>query len=195
MATAILRSQDCLRDRCFPHDCLSASPHLKPRRNPNSVPTANANPSPNLNAASRSRRRRRSPLGFSANQQDKPQNRSRDESLVVKAPVKNLVMGEVKILKRGEPLISPKKDDREKVAVKGEKDLVLGTTDRLGPEPDTVQKEIRVTDLKVVDGVYAGSGTFTSPPPSSLPVPVFVGKNGTAAASSHLRRMLKISVL
>jgi len=109
--------------------------------------------------------------------------------VVARVPAKNLVMGQVKILKRGEKLgqtrngcNSNKEEDL---------DLVLGSTDRLGPDPDTVQKQIRVSEFKVVDGIYAGSAFVASPPPSSLPVPGFLGKKH-GSATSDLRRLLRL---
>lgn len=124
--------------------------------------------------------------------------------MVAKFPAKNLVMGQVKILKRGETLGQPTKknyrgEESEKVQVKKEDDydLVLGSTDRLGPDPETVQKQIRVNNtFQVADGIYAGSGFFASPPPSSLPVPGFLGKSGKgAAATLDLRRLLRLNLV
>lgn len=51
-------------------------------------------------------------------------------------------------------------------------DSVLGSTDRLGPDPQTVEKEVRIHDL--TEGLYAGP-TLSSPPPSSVPVSGFLG--------------------
>jgi hypothetical protein len=201
MGTAILRSHDCLQGR-FRHEALTLTPPLKPHRNTN----------PNLNGAN-SRRRKRSPMKIQSSFQDRD---SRDRSMVAKAPSKNLVMGEVKILKRGEPLTQTKTKNsfydganrglglgivvaaavgNRKPRAKSEgdeagSDLGLGSTDRLGPDPDTVQKQIKVAEFNVVEGIYAGSAFFTSPPPSSLPVPGFLGKNG--AATSDLRRLLRL---
>ncbi|XP_057500762.1 uncharacterized protein LOC130784792 [Actinidia eriantha] len=72
--------------------------------------------------------------------------------------------------------------------------LVVCSTDRLGPDPENVQKQVRVSDSKVVDGLYAGSATFlASPPPSSLPVPdFFMKKKNNDAATSDLRRLLNL---
>ncbi|XWS21726.1 hypothetical protein CRYUN_Cryun30bG0079400 [Craigia yunnanensis] len=52
------------------------------------------------NDFSNSRRRYRSPVGFQSN------NRRQSESMVAKPPGKNLVMGQVKIMKRGKTLIA-----------------------------------------------------------------------------------------
>ncbi|RVX05154.1 hypothetical protein CK203_020170 [Vitis vinifera] len=169
MATVVLRSQDCLRDRFHP-ETLTYSPLLKSRPNPNS------NPNPN---GTRARRRKRSPLGFQDNGNDRVPDRY--GSMVVKSPARNLVMGQVTILKRGEALSLPKNrglgnDRKGRARREADLDLMLGSTDRLGPEPEMVQKEIRVSESKVVDGLYAGSAFFSSPPPSSLPLPLFFTK-------------------
>lgn len=110
-------------------------------------------------------------------------------------------MGQVKILKRGEKL-SPEIQsshgeiavpaENHKVGVTNEDDLnlILGTTDRFGPDPVTMQKQIRVSESK--DGIYAGSAFVSSPPPSSVPVPFFLGKNGSA--TSDLIRLLRLNL-
>jgi hypothetical protein len=103
-------------------------------------------------------------------------------------PAKNLVMGQVKILKRGEKLVQTRNGcDSNKENL----DLVLGSTNRLGPDPDMVQKQIKVSEFKVVDGIYAGSAFVASPPPSSLPLPGFLGKKH-GSATSDLRRLLRL---
>ncbi|KAL7190953.1 hypothetical protein ACSBR2_023093 [Camellia fascicularis] len=169
--TAVLRSQDCLlRPNSFHSERLS-SPPFKPR--PNSI---------------RPRRRKRSPVG------SPDRTRLRDQAVVANFPSKNLVMGQVKILKRGEELTpaAAKKNG----LVFGDEDLVLCSTDRLGPDPETVQKQIKVSDLKVVDGIYAGSAVFlASPPPSSVPFPAFFSKKEkNNAATSDLRRLLGLDL-
>ncbi|XP_054806022.1 uncharacterized protein LOC129308717 [Prosopis cineraria] len=191
MATVILRSNDCLRGR-FGHEALAltASP-VRSRRNPNpsAIPIPNSNPC-------YTRRRKRSPVAVQAIHQDRDGGRS----TVAKGPATNLVMGQVKILKRGERLSSENNQkrvlavssDNHKMAKSdGDFDLVLGSTDRLGPDPEMVQKQIRISDLK--DGIYAGSAFIASPPPSSVPVPGFLGKNG--AATSDLRRLLRLDLV
>lgn len=73
-------------------------------------------------------------------------------------------MGQVTILKRGE-LLEPTEDRTSEV---GEKEAKIGiaevpvlcSTDRLGPEPEMIPKQIGLTDLKPGDGVFAGSGFF-----------------------------------
>ncbi|OMO61837.1 hypothetical protein CCACVL1_23214 [Corchorus capsularis] len=175
MATAILRSEDCLRNR-FHHENLSLAHPFRSHRNPNpnTIKPKSNNDFPN------SRRRKMSPVGFQSN------NRRQSEAMVAKSPGKNLVMGQVKILKRGETLIAAvEKTDRGRiVGWTGEEefDLALGSTNRLGPDPETMQKQIKLKEFKIGEGLFAGSASFVSPPPSSLPVPGFLGR--TARASS-----------
>ncbi|KAH7846700.1 hypothetical protein Vadar_017141 [Vaccinium darrowii] len=69
-------------------------------------------------------------------------------------------MGQVRILKRGEESSAWKKTKKKAVG-----DLEgLG---RLGPEPEMVP---------ISTNFYAGSTVIESPPPSSLPLPVFLDK-------------------
>ncbi|KAM5548122.1 hypothetical protein ABKV19_002198 [Rosa sericea] len=195
MGTAILRSQDCLRGR-FRHEALALTltPRSGSRRSPNF-----SNPNPNSGSnGSLSRRRKRSPVGVQSNQRDR---------MVAKVPGKNLVMGQVKILRRGEALNPATEDEivvgaggrddrkaREKSVECSDSDLMLGSTDRLGPDPETVQKQIKVAEFKVMDAIYAGSGAYyASPPPSSVPLPAFLAKNG--AATSDLRRLLRLDLV
>ena len=133
----------------------------------------------------------RNPAAVDANFHDN-RDRSRcggDRSVVVaKGPGANLVMGQVKILKRGEKLSV--EDERPKQKEKEEGfELALCSTDRLGPDPEIVERQIRVPDLKA--GMYAGSAFMESPPPSSVPVPFFLGKSH-GAATTDLRRLLRL---
>ncbi|TYI77068.1 hypothetical protein E1A91_D06G120000v1 [Gossypium mustelinum] len=121
-----------------------------------------------------------------------------------KVPPKDLVMGQVKILKRGEVL---KKPTPEK-SVRFEKENIdvvdLGSTNRLGPDPGSVPTQIRLTksnnNKKVVPAsFYAGSAFITSPPPSSVPMPVFCTKKISVTvknddATSDLRRILRLDL-
>ncbi|KAK7281492.1 hypothetical protein RIF29_09542 [Crotalaria pallida] len=214
MGTEILiPSHDYLQGRLRPHDAFSLT---KSRRNTN---------------PSSGRTRRRSPPADKSNFSDRDYDRSRGgvdrSTVVVKGPGTNLVMGQVKILKRGEKLPEiAKRDegsDRSLRSSEENLDVGLGSTDRLGPDPSTVKKEvmvkkqIRVSDLK--DGskkqirvsnlkdvtkeqnrvldlrngmMYAGSNfDVASPPPSSVPVPLFLGKKN-GSATSDLRRLLRL---
>ncbi|XWS72589.1 hypothetical protein CRYUN_Cryun02cG0052800 [Craigia yunnanensis] len=173
MSTAILRPEDCLRNR-FRHETLSLDHPLRSRRNPNPKtvkPEAN-------NDFSNSRRRKRSLLGLPSN------NTRQTESMAAKLPGKNLVMGQVKILKRGETLIdAAEKTDRLTIHGSGgeeEFDLASASTNRSDPDPETIKKQIKLKEFKI-GGFYAGSSFFVSPPPSSLPVPDFLGRTATAS--------------
>nr|XP_011469362.1 PREDICTED: uncharacterized protein LOC105352932 [Fragaria vesca subsp. vesca] len=193
MGTAILRSQDCLRGR-FRHEALALT--LTPRSGTTRWSPNFSNPSSN---GSQSRRRKRSPVGVQSNHCG--------DRVVAKVPGKELVMGQVKILRRGEPLnpvtndqrvvgvVAARDDRRPRRSVEcADPDLVLGSTDRLGPDPETVQKQIKVAEFKVMDTIYAGSGAYyASPPPSSVPLPAFLAKNG--AATSDLRRLLRLDLV
>ncbi|KAL6960654.1 hypothetical protein U1Q18_038418 [Sarracenia purpurea var. burkii] len=74
-------------------------------------------------------------------------------------------------------------------------DLVVCSTDRL--EPETVQKQIRVFDLKVVDELYANlAPSLASLPPSSLPFSsFFANKENHDVATSDLRRLLRLDLI
>ncbi|KAG2700261.1 hypothetical protein I3843_07G222300 [Carya illinoinensis] len=107
-----------------------------------------------------------------------------------KAPSTNLIMGQVKILKRGENLSQADKEILKEV------DLV--STERLGPDPVSIPNRIRLTtDSNVVAGFYAGASVFAeSPPPSSLPLPAFFLKKCVPVknedVASDLRRILRL---
>jgi len=113
-------------------------------------------PKPNFNTTNK-----QSPDGKSQNKRHKT---AADDY----SPAKNnhLIMGQVRILKRGEELSPWKKKKKKAVG-----DLEgLG---RLGPEPEMVP----------ISNFYAGSTVIESPPPSSLPLPVFLDKKfGTLPA-------------
>ncbi|XP_002523538.2 uncharacterized protein LOC8262850 [Ricinus communis] len=151
------------------------------------------NPNPNF-SDSRRRKPPRNPQAFN-------HHRSRSGAMVTKFPSRNFVMGEVKILKRGESLAKvdkrglSKKEKRKHptmiMKIEKDPDLILGSTDRLGPDPETVQEQIRLS----INEIYAGSGfAATSPPPSSVPVPGFLGKRCIGTATSDLRRLLRLDL-
>ncbi|GAB4832729.1 hypothetical protein Ancab_006746 [Ancistrocladus abbreviatus] len=147
MATAVLRHQDPLGGRFG----LSAA-----------LVSSSSNPNCRTNA-SRSRRRKRSPADNARLTSNREERFLSSSPPVEKFPSKGLVMGQVKILKRGEELKPPSTMTKK---IDGGEDVVLCSTDRLGPDPEVVQKQIRLSDL------YAGSAAFLpSPPPSSLPFP------------------------
>ncbi|XP_077236582.1 uncharacterized protein LOC143878162 [Tasmannia lanceolata] len=129
---------------------------------------------------------------------------------VEKFPSCNLVMGQVKILKRGEELEKLSKldeekkakiDEEKKVKVDDNEDSDLFLTDRLGSDSEMVRKQIRITDLKSFDGDYFGSAFVASPSPSSLPIPAFFAKKGAInksgdkdLATKDLLRLLRLDL-
>ncbi|XP_019084202.1 PREDICTED: uncharacterized protein LOC104707897 [Camelina sativa] len=136
------------------------------------------NPNPRLsrhsNAATEAtpRRRKRNPTTTS-------------QPTVIKSPAANLVMGEVKILKRGETLSAFNNKENNsscdvtrrpvsKKMMNNDVDLIVSSTNRLGPEPETVKKQIGA--LKRLE-IFAGAGCSISPLPSSVPIPCFLEKN------------------
>ncbi|PHT40962.1 hypothetical protein CQW23_19816 [Capsicum baccatum] len=159
-----------------PHDVGSyRQMYVQPVR---SRRNSSSNPPPNPNYPKKNRRKR------------SPQKSGSSSNFSTCSPAKNknlhLVMGEVKILKRGEVLTNNNFVSSEVV-----EDLVLSTADRLGPEPDMVPKHVTIADL------YAGSAFFSSPPPSSLPLPAFFKKKSDEdnhEATSDLRRLLRLDL-
>ncbi|KAJ9163005.1 hypothetical protein P3X46_022728 [Hevea brasiliensis] len=176
-------------------ETLTLASSVKPRFR-NSEKYTNPNP-----RFTDSRRRKPRPVGLQSNPNLNNRDRSHSGSMVARFPARNLVMGEVKILKRGESLAKsdnrvPKENRKPRVKKEKNADLVLGCTDRLGPDPETVQKQVRVDEFnKLVEGMYVGSASVASPPPSSLPVPGFLGKSSNGAATTDLRRLLRLDMV
>ncbi|XP_059632614.1 uncharacterized protein LOC132275211 [Cornus florida] len=115
-----------------------------------------------------------------------------------------LVMGQVTILRRGESLDSKIKAGRP--LTKNGDDLLVCGTERLGPDPEMVTKQIRIGDLKsalspIAAGnrtdMYAGSAFSMSPSPRALPLPSFFNKKQVSkivedSATRDLRRLLRL---
>ncbi|XP_058114167.1 uncharacterized protein LOC131257020 [Magnolia sinica] len=174
MATAVLPSQDYLKFRSTP----------KVGRN--------AIPSPTRTV----RRKRRYPAVKDNGDTSPP---------VVKFPSRSLVMEKVTILKRGEDLkSSPFREQRSdggdamKAAGRNEdEDSMLCSTDRLGPEPEMVPTQVRLTvrdSSGCGDSLYAGAAFFSSPSPSSLPLPAFFSRKNNDVATKDLRRLLRLEL-
>ncbi|KAF8048297.1 hypothetical protein N665_2578s0004 [Sinapis alba] len=139
MATAILSSRNSLNNH---ESLIHRNPNPRLRRNSTTAP----------------RRLKRS--SFTASQ----------SKTLVTSPKANtkLVMGQVRILKRGETLSAAfSKDDTKRHRL----------TNRTRPEQKTVEKQIGASiGLEIVSVDYAGSCNSVSPPPSSLPIPCFLEK-------------------
>lgn len=187
----------------YPQDCLKQSFPIKGILK---TPSKSANPSP-VNINNNRRRKRTSPV--------KNRGRSPPPGAVLDKDGNSnkLVMGQVKILKRGEDVklvvvekkvetvaekaaVEEKKAEPSKKVVVFNEDKVfgLGSVERFGPDPVTASKQIRFP----VNGFYAGSAFVTSPPPSSLPMPGFCNKKvalvQNEVASSDLRRILGVAM-
>ncbi|OVA11400.1 hypothetical protein BVC80_9003g14 [Macleaya cordata] len=193
MGTEILRPQDCLIDRM-----RVGPPVLSRRRSYAANPSSNPNPKvcrkPFVKPESKKRVPQSEPLI------------SKKSTVDDANPARNIVMGHVTILKRGESLDSKKKNETQpkKKLVSG--DLVVFGTERLGPDPEMVPKQIKITDLKLMmspnggprTDVYAGSAFSLSPSPSSLPLPSFYKKKEGShvvvddSATKGLRRLLRL---
>lgn len=170
MGTEVLRPQDCLTHR------IGVPPAGFSRRRNNY----------NFNYYNNYNKGRRVPV-------TRPEQRKR---VVEKKPssddsrVPRLVTEKVTILRRGESLDSNLKSESLK---KQGNDLVVVGTQRLGPDPDMVPKQIRIVDPKPV---YAGSAFSVSPAPIAVPVPSFLKKQSAVAvddsATRDLRRLLRL---
>ncbi|RVW55683.1 hypothetical protein CK203_001422 [Vitis vinifera] len=187
MGTEILRPQDCLIER------MGVSPAVFPRRKafPGNV---KANRRPVVRAERSDQKRRGS--------QSEGSISKRSSSDDVRAAKGNVVVGPVTILRRGESLDSKLKS--EALKKNGEEEMIVSGTERLGPDPEMVPKQIRIKDLKpfafsvaAKPDMYAGSAFALSPSPSSLPLPSFSRKKQMSPvvddwATKDLRRLLRL---
>nr|ADR71297.1 hypothetical protein 20 [Hevea brasiliensis] len=183
MGVAVLNPLDSLQNPLSSRQDLISPPRMKHPRNAKW-------PNPNRPNRAQPNRRKRSPNTSPP---------SRAAVAAPRVPANNLIMGHVKILKRGEQLAktTPEKVSRSAKVEKIE-DLDLGSTHWLGPEPELVPTQIRLAESKA-NGFYAGSAFITSPPPSSLPLPAFFMKKSVVGvkntdATSDLRRILGLSL-
>lgn len=157
-----------------PQDCIRESPVIFHHRK-NYVPKVNRKPVRSVKPENR----RKSPEPKKSATED--DTRSRNPKIVV---------GQVTILRRGESLGTKVSASDEKKQISEE--MTVYGTGRLGPDP----KQLR---FGVAD-TYAGSAFFTSPAPSSLPLPSFFKKDGGVgvkavddmAATRDLRRLLRL---
>ncbi|KAL8100290.1 hypothetical protein AgCh_032515 [Apium graveolens] len=202
MGTQVLTPQDCLTHR------IGVPPPLFPRRKTNFYGFRSGPPKVNR-LVIRSERidRKRSPVQL---RNSPEQLRRSPEIKRSPEPIKfakrstsagdltykqnqinnNMIRdGEVRILRRGESLVSiPAVNENS-----GGEMAVYGTG-RLGPDPETVTKQVRVG----LSDVYAGSAVTMSPSPRALPVPSFFKKGGGSekfvddSATKDLRRLLRL---
>ncbi|XP_042516184.1 dachshund homolog 1-like [Macadamia integrifolia] len=214
MGTEVLHPQHWLTER------MRVGPAVFPRRKS----YYGGNPKPSRKQVTRPEPRKRSPSqsepsvsrkwSGNGNGNGNGGGNSSDDSS--KSSSKNFFTGQVTILKRGESLDSSKRswtrNNNHNAASSSSSsssnstsvDLIVSGTERLGPDPEMVPKQIRVADLKVIlspvavrSDMYAGAAFSLSPSPSSLPLPSFsMKKDGLAivdySATKDLRRLLRL---
>ncbi|KAJ6911672.1 hypothetical protein NC652_022068 [Populus alba x Populus x berolinensis] len=183
MGTEVLRPQDCLTERTRVSPCRVYSSNNN-RNNPrfNRKPTA-------VRSDRSDQRKKQSEPSVSKKSRSDKNNSSNN----------NKVMEKVTILRRGESLDSKIKSSETEQG--NGADMAVNSTDRLGPDPKMVSKQIRIVDLRSpVAGngdIYAGSAFSVSPPPSSLPLPLFSKKKHLSvddSATRDLRRLLRLDI-
>ena len=189
MGTEVLRPQDCLieRIRVAPTAC-SRRRYGNGSFNPNYYNYNNNNGNGRFNRKPVQRKRVGSEQAISKI------SSSADDLKTVR---NNVTMEKVTILRRGESLDSKIKSNNG-----GREDgLVVTGTDRLGPDPEMVSKQIKIVDIKspmtLKSDVYAGSAFAVSPEPSSLPLPSFSKKKQVSiddSATRDLRRLLRLDL-
>lgn len=188
MGTEILRPQDCLIQR------LRVTPNVFPRRK-----CFYGNTRTNRKPAVRTERSDRPKRFTNPSPEALISKRPSSDDLKSSATRSNSspVMGQVKILRRGESFDTKINCD----VINNDLDLIQ----RLGPDvPEMVPKQIRINDTKsflspvsVRSDVYAGSSCSMSPSPRSLPLPSFYKKKQVISpvddsATRDLRRLLRL---
>lgn len=177
MGVAVLNPRDCLKNSSFPQSL----PKIKVVTSPPA-----ANPKPNRNSSGRGRPNNRPKRDLNRPLDDSRPARSTPASTVKPQLNQQPVMGQVKILKRGELLTAAPKTPSPASAPP--------------PAPVVEQADPVKTDLastssnpvKGLAGFYAGSSMFVaSPPPSSVPLPAFFTKKSINDPTMDLRRILE----
>ncbi|GJM87140.1 hypothetical protein PR202_ga03065 [Eleusine coracana subsp. coracana] len=206
MATAVLRSHDVLNNRMH-LDAFTSSP-TKPRRRRSPKPAGASSPPPKAVAspappkspagapkaaavlkaaavASPPAKGRRSPP---------PKSAARKQPSPTKE--KQPVMGEIRILKRGEELPASAPAAPAPVGAPPVTEAaplnkrVIRSTSRIGPKEPTVVPKRVVSAPDVA--VYAGPAFASAPEPSSLPFPAFCLRRAETEATRGLRCLLGI---
>ncbi|XWS39091.1 hypothetical protein CRYUN_Cryun18bG0020300 [Craigia yunnanensis] len=193
MGTEVLRPQDCLieRIRIAPTSC-SRRRYGNGGFNPSYYYYNNNNNNNNGNGRFNRKPIQRKRVG--SEKAISKRSNSADDLMTVR---NNVTMEKVTILRRGESLDSNIKSNNG-----GREDgLVVMGTERLGPDPEMVSKQIKIVDFKppvtVKSDVYAGSAFAVSPEPSSLPLPSFSKKKQVSiddSATRDLRRLLRLDL-
>ncbi|XP_030540829.1 uncharacterized protein LOC115748474 [Rhodamnia argentea] len=209
MATDVLRPQDCLIQR------IRVSPASFPRRKACNYGNSYSNPSRSSARPTRKQIQQQQQQAAAAKPepqrkrfvraQSEPSTSSRSSSDDLRqARSSGLVMEKVTILRRGESLDSKIKSqvsEAEAAAMASSDLVVCDGTQRLGPDPEMIPKQVRIVDLRSPVAaarrcdVYAGSAFAVSPEPSSLPLPSFSKKKHISfddSATRDLRRLLRL---
>ncbi|XVF62712.1 hypothetical protein PTKIN_Ptkin09bG0030000 [Pterospermum kingtungense] len=198
MGTEVLRPQDCLIERIRVHPtACSRRRYGNGSFNPSYYYNNSYNSFNNNNGSGRFNRKpvQRKRVG-SSEQVISKRSSSADD---LKAVKNNVTVEKVTILRRGESLDSKIKSNNGG----GREDAFVVTgTDRLGPDPEMVPKQIRIGDINKSpvtekSDVYAGSAFAVSPAPSSLPLPSFSKKKPVSfddSATRDLRRLLRLDL-
>ena len=205
MGTEILRPQDCLIERI-----RVPQPAVFYRRrnygNPNfNYPNTRSSRKPAVRQEKPEKKRYVTTVEPSVSKRSS----SADDLRVAKT---GPAMEKVTILRRGESLDSKIKSESKKEGGGGGEGLVVTSTERLGPAPEMVPKQIRIVDprspspptpppmMRKCD-MYAGSAFAMSPAPSSLPLPSFSKKKQVVSgivvddsATRDLRRLLRLDL-
>ncbi|CAI0466556.1 unnamed protein product [Linum tenue] len=227
MATEILRPQDCLTQRIRVPPCRRRNFHYHGHANNGngSVNNHSSNSSSNSSSGipSSNPRFNRKPAAAGQKSADHQRKRHQPEPSISKRSTSaddlripssknhhhqsrghnhshSLVMDKVTILRRGELL------DSRTVAAGGEasSSVAVNGTERIGPCPEAVPRQIRITDARPPPpplatrkcDVYAGSAFAMSPAPSALPLPSFSKKQVSVddSATRDLRRLLRLDL-
>ncbi|MED6132492.1 hypothetical protein PIB30_019466 [Stylosanthes scabra] len=164
MGVAVLNPQDCLPTSRPPKPLLSSSSSSPSTSSSSSPKVPNSNPKSSRTSRSNPNRPKRSQIRPDTKQQTLP---------------KQPIMGQVTILKRGDPLTPTAP------LPKTEKTTTTATT--------TTAEAVAFRPTELIGGLYAGS-CVASPPPSSVPVPIFVTKKigAVTEATNELRKMLRL---
>ncbi|XP_028799073.1 uncharacterized protein LOC114754479 [Neltuma alba] len=185
MGVAVINPRDCLNNSSFPQPLPSSLPRMK-------VLTSHQTTNPKANRSSRSRPNTRPKRSSSRPHDDERPTRSTSAFMVKPQPHKP-VMGQIKILKRGELLT-----DAQTPAPAPAPAPVVERADLLKTDLESMARMVPNPEPAPVEGLvgfYAGSSMFVaSPPPSSVPLPAFFTKKAVSDATSDLRRILRLDL-
>ncbi|CAJ1973669.1 unnamed protein product [Sphenostylis stenocarpa] len=177
MGVAVLHPHDSLTCKP-PNRYRTIAPHFSDKK------LSNPNPSPKSHRSTRSRKKRTDPTSPEVPGPAQPT-----------IPQKHLLMGQVKILKRGELLTETTQHPQLQTEAAKELSTQTGAVER-EVTTATETKKINPTSslAEKVEGFYAGYSILVmSPPPSSVPLPAFITKKIAAVngATRDLRKMMR----